>query len=102
MSLTPIALVALSIPCGSSTSALFLTVGDCFMTVDSRLSELSFIRPFKYNCMLIVLIYFYLIWGNKPTIIMIGGTTIIVISGIILVPTEKRRNHTKILAPQGQ
>ena len=64
------------------------------MTVDSRLSELSFIRPFKYNCMLIVLVYFYLIWGNKPTII--------VISGIILVPTEKRRNRTKMLAPQGQ
>ncbi len=79
-----------------------LYCGYLFLIMGSRLGELSFISPFKYISILIAIIYGYLIWGDKPTITMLGGAMIIVISGIILVSTEKRRNRAKMLAPQGQ
>jgi drug/metabolite transporter (DMT)-like permease len=50
----------------------------------------------------IAIIYGYLIWGDQPTFTMLAGATIIVLSGIILVATEKRRNRAANLAPQSQ
>ena len=79
-----------------------LYCGYLFLIIGSRLGELSFIGPFKYVSILIAIIYGYLIWGDKPTTSMLGGAMIIVISGIILVSSEKRRNRARILAPQGQ
>ena len=79
-----------------------LYCGYLFLIIGSRLGELSFIGPFKYISILIAIIYGYLIWGDKPTTTMLGGAMIIVISGIILVSTEKRRKRARILAPQGQ
>jgi drug/metabolite transporter (DMT)-like permease len=73
-----------------------------FLIIASRLGELSFISPFKYISILIAIIYGYLIWGDRPTLTILAGAMIIVISGIILVSTEKRRNRAEILAPQGQ
>lgn len=79
-----------------------LYCGYLFLIIGSRLGELSFIGPFKYISILIAIIYGYLIWGDQPTTTMLGGAMIIVISGIILVSTEKRRKRARILAPQGQ
>ena len=79
-----------------------LYCGYLFLIIGSRMGELSFIGPFKYVSILIAITYGYLIWGDKPTTTMLGGAMIIVISGIILVSTEKRRNRARILAPQGQ
>jgi len=79
-----------------------LYCGYLFLIIGSRLGELSFISPFKYISILIAIIYGYLFWGDKPTLTMLAGAAIIVISGIILVSTEKRRNRNKVLATQGQ
>ena len=79
-----------------------LYFGYLFFIIGSRLGELSFIGPFKYVSILIAIIYGYLFWGDTPTLTMLGGAAVIVISGIILVSTEKRRNRNKVLAPQGQ
>ena len=79
-----------------------LYCGYLFLIIGSRLGELSFISPFKYISILIALIYGYLIWGDQPTMAMLAGALIIVVSGIILLSTEKRRNRLKTLAPQGQ
>ena len=79
-----------------------LYCGYLFLIIGSRLGELSFIGPFKYISILIAIIYGYLFWGDKPTLTMLAGAAIIVISGIILVSTEKRRNRNKVLATQGQ
>jgi len=78
-----------------------LYCGYLFLIIGSRLGELSFIGPFKYISILIALVYGYLIWGDQPTLTMLGGALIIVLSGIILLSTEKRRNRARILAPQG-
>ena len=80
--------------------AAALYCGYLLLIMGSRLGELSFIGPFKYISILIALIYGYLIWGDKPTFNMLAGALIIVVSGIILLSTEKRRNRLKALAPE--
>jgi drug/metabolite transporter (DMT)-like permease len=79
-----------------------LYCGYLFLIMGSRLGELSFISPFKYISIIIAIIYGYLIWGDQPTLSMLAGAIIIVLSGIILVSTEKRRNRSAKLAPQSQ
>ena len=76
-----------------------LYCGYLFLIIGSRLGELSFISPFKYISIIIAMIYGYLIWGDQPTLEMLAGATIIVVSGIILVSTEKRRNRVASLLP---
>ncbi len=79
-----------------------LYCGYLFLIIGSRLGELSFIGPFKYISILIALIYGYLIWGDEPTLAMLVGASLIVISGIILVSREKRRNRSTILTSETQ
>lgn len=79
-----------------------LYCGYLFLIIGSRLGELSFIGPFKYVSILIAIIYGYLIWGDEPTLAMLAGASIIVISGIILVSTEKRRNRNAVLTSETQ
>ena len=72
--------------------------GYLFLIIGSRLGELSFIGPFKYVSILLALIYGYLIWDETPTLTMLAGAAIIVISGIILLSSEKRRARKTALA----
>lgn len=70
-----------------------LYCGYLFFIIGSRIGELSFISPFRYISIIIAIGYGYLIWGDKPTMTMLAGAIIIVLSGIMLVSTEKRRNR---------
>ena len=74
--------------------------GYLFFIVGSRIGELSFIGPFKYVSILVALIYGYLIWGDRPTLVMLAGALVIVASGIILVSTEKRKARADALVPR--
>ncbi len=79
-----------------------LYCGYLFLIIGSRLGELSFISPFKYVSILIALIYGYLIWGDEPTLAMLAGASIIVVSGVMLVSSEKRRNRSTVLTSEIQ
>ena len=68
------------------------------LIIGSRLGELSFIGPFKYVSIIIAILYGYLIWDEKPTLTMLAGAAVIVISGIILLSSEKRRVRKAALA----
>jgi drug/metabolite transporter (DMT)-like permease len=68
------------------------------LIIGSRLGELSFISPFKYVSILIAIVYGYLIWDEQPTPVMLAGAIVIVISGIILLSTEKRRARSAALS----
>ena len=72
--------------------------GYLFLIIGSRLGELSFIGPFKYVSILLALLYGYLIWDETPTLTMLAGAAIIVISGIILLSSEKRRARKNAVA----
>ena len=67
------------------------------LIIGSRLGELSFIGPFKYISILLAILYGYLIWDETPTMTMLAGAAIIVISGIILLSGEKRRQRKAVV-----
>ena len=68
------------------------------LIIGSRIGELSFIGPFKYVSIILALVFGYLIWGDKPTLTMLAGAGIIVISGILLLSGEKRRARAAALS----
>jgi drug/metabolite transporter (DMT)-like permease len=75
-----------------------LYTGYLCLIIGSRLGELSFIGPFKYISIILAIVYGYLIWGDKPSLSMIAGASIIVISGILLLSSEKRRSRAAALS----
>ena len=77
---------------------IILYSGYLSLIIGSRLGELSFIGPFKYVSIIIAIFYGYLIWDEKPTLTMLAGAAVIVISGIILLSSEKRRVRAAALA----
>jgi drug/metabolite transporter (DMT)-like permease len=78
--------------------AIALYSGYLCLIIGSRIGELSFIGPFKYVSIILALVYGYLIWGDKPTLTMLAGAGIIVISGIFLLSGEKRRTRAAALS----
>ncbi len=76
-----------------------LYCGYLFLIIGSRIGELSFISPFRYISIIIAIGYGYLIWGDQPSLTMLAGAIVIVLSGIILLSTEKRRNRAASLLP---
>jgi len=65
--------------------------GYIFYIVGTRMGELSYIGPFKYTSVVLAIIIGYLIWDEKPTMLMLSGAMVIVLSGIILLSSEKRK-----------
>jgi len=76
-----------------------LYCGYLFFIIGSRIGELSFIGPFRYVSIIIAIGYGYLIWGDQPTLTMLAGGIIVVLSGIMLVSTERRRKRIASLLP---
>ena len=75
-----------------------LYCGYLLLIIGSRAGELSFISPFKYVSILIAIAYGYLIWGDRPGLNMLAGALVIVVSGIILLSSEKRKARAAGLA----
>jgi drug/metabolite transporter (DMT)-like permease len=89
---------------GASWYLWFIALGIALYTgylcliIGSRLGELSFIGPFRYVSIILALVYGYLIWGDRPTLTMLAGAGIIVMSGILLLSGEKRRIRAAALS----
>jgi len=64
--------------------------------VGTRMGELSFIGPFKYTSVVLAIIIGYLVWGEAPTMLMLSGAAVIILSGIALLAGEKRRLRKKL------
>ena len=65
--------------------------GYFFYIVGTRMGELSYIGPFKYTSVVLAIFIGYLIWDEKPTMLMLGGAMVIVLSGIVLLTSENRK-----------
>ncbi|MFT5505187.1 MAG: drug/metabolite transporter (DMT)-like permease [Gammaproteobacteria bacterium] len=70
--------------------AVALCTGYLCYIIGSRIGELSFIAPFKYVSIALAILYGYLIWGDIPSLNMIGGAIIIFLSGIYLIRHERK------------
>ena len=65
--------------------------GYIFYIVGTRMGELSFIGPFKYTSVVLAIFIGYLIWDETPSILMLCGAMVIILSGIVLLAGEKRK-----------
>ncbi len=71
--------------------AIAISCGYLFNVVGTRLGELSFIAPFKYTSVLLAIAIGYIVWDEAPTLLMLCGAAIIVLSGTVLMLGESRR-----------
>ena len=77
--------------------------GYLFNIIGTRTGEMSFIAPFKYTSIILAFIYGYLIWGDEPTVSMLTGAAVIIVSGIILISSERRqKRRTKFPVDQNE
>jgi drug/metabolite transporter (DMT)-like permease len=63
-------------------------IGQLLMTSSYRYADMSVIAPFEYVSLLLTLIIGFLVFGDVPTIAMIIGAIIIVLSGIAVILRE--------------
>ena len=65
--------------------------GYILYVVGTRLGELSFVAPFKYSSILLAIAIGYVVWGDVPSVMMLCGAAVIIVSGIVLLTSEKKR-----------
>lgn len=75
---------------------LAIYCGYVFYIIGTRIGELSFIGPFKYTSIILAFIYGYLFWEETPTTPMLLGAAIIILSGVFLVTSERKRSSYTI------
>lgn len=68
-----------------SASAILMSSAFFFQISAVRLGELSFIAPFSYTGILAAVAYGILIWAEVPSLTMIAGITLIVLSGLYIL-----------------
>lgn len=73
--------------CGSS---LFLIGGYLFAVDFMRHGDIAVIAPFRYIVILWAIIVGYVVWGEVPDAFMIGGTALVIASGIYTIHRERK------------
>lgn len=68
-----------------AVSGLGFGFGIFFLTDALRYADVSLLSPFKYTGVVWALGLGYLIWGERPTLLVLGGALIIVGSGLFLL-----------------
>jgi drug/metabolite transporter (DMT)-like permease len=59
-----------------------------------RVGEISFVTPFRYTRLIFALIFGIVIFGERPDVLTLTGSAIIVLSGIYTVWRERRIKKT--------
>jgi drug/metabolite transporter (DMT)-like permease len=55
-----------------------------------RHGDIAVVAPFRYVVVLWAIIVGYVVWGEVPDWWMIGGTTLVILSGIYTIHRERR------------
>ncbi len=81
-------------------------LGQILMTESYRHAETSVIAPFEYTSMLLALGVGYFVFAEVPTGSMLGGATLIVCAGLLIIWRERqlgirRARARKAMTPQG-
>jgi len=81
-------------------------LGQILLTANYRHAEAAVIAPFDYTSMLMALAIGYLLFGELPTGVMLGGAALVVSAGLFIIWREhrlgiKRGQARKIVTPQG-
>lgn len=73
-----------------SCSAILLGCGFFIQITAVRMGELSFISPFSYFGIIVALILGILFWQEYPTLMMLCGVVLIIISGITIMLSQRK------------
>lgn len=88
------------------TAGLLGGVGQIFLTSSYREADASVVAPFEYVSILFALVIGYAVFDEVPTLTMLGGATLVVIAGILIIWRERqlgleRARQRKAMTPQG-
>ena len=81
-------------------------VGQIFLTSSYRHADASVVAPFDYASMLLAIAIGYVVFDEVPTWTVIGGATLVVFAGILIIWRERRlglerSRQRKAMTPQG-
>lgn len=87
-------------------AGLFGGLGQVLLTSSYRHADASVIAPFEYASMLLALGVGYVIFDEVPTSLVLGGATLVVIAGILIIWRERqlgleRDRQRRAMTPQG-
>jgi drug/metabolite transporter (DMT)-like permease len=84
-------------------AGLALMLANWCMVTACRNVDMSVVSPFRYSVVLWALILGFLVWGDVPDMVALGGTVLIVGSGIYTIHRERvLRRRSRTLAPVAQ
>ncbi|MFC2970313.1 DMT family transporter [Acidimangrovimonas pyrenivorans] len=80
--------------------------GQVLLTSSYREADASVVAPFDYTSMLLALGIGYFVFGEVPTLVMLGGASLVVAAGILIIWREsrlglERARQRKAMTPQG-
>jgi drug/metabolite transporter (DMT)-like permease len=80
--------------------------GQILLTSAYRHADASVVAPFEYASMLLAIVIGYVVFGEVPTLVMLGGVTLIILAGILIIWRERqlglaRARQRKAMTPQG-
>ncbi len=81
-------------------------VGQILLTSSYRHADASVIAPFEYASMLLAIGIGYFVFGEVPTLVMLGGAALIILAGVLIIWRERqlgleRTRQRKAMTPQG-
>lgn len=81
-------------------------LGQVLLTSSYRFADASVIAPFEYASMLLALIVGFAVFGEKPTLVVICGASLVVSAGILIILRERhlgleRARQRSSMTPQG-
>jgi drug/metabolite transporter (DMT)-like permease len=75
---------------GAAFCALLVTTALLCYVEATRMAEVSFLQPFRYTSLPYAFLLGFLIWGDRPTVSVLLGGLLIVISGLVIFSRERR------------
>ncbi len=81
-------------------------VGQIFLTSSYREADASLVAPFDYASMIFALFIGYFVFNEVPTMVMLGGASLVVTAGCLIIWRERklgleRAKARKAMSPQG-
>jgi drug/metabolite transporter (DMT)-like permease len=81
----------------SIMNGVFIAMGILFVSNAFRIAPASAVSPFLYTEMIWAILFGYLIFGDVPGAMMLLGASVIILSGLYLLVTERRKKAKSIL-----
>ena len=81
-------------------------IGQIFLTSSYREADASLVAPFDYASMIFALLIGYFVFNEVPTMVMLGGASLVVTAGCLIIWRERklgleRARARKAMSPQG-